>query len=629
MSPNTGSIWRKRSFVLLLCAYGISAFGDHLSEVAIMKEMGIDVGGDKTRVGALMLFFFFLPYVVLGPLAGVVADRCPRRAIMVVADVVRAAIAASIPWYFAGFQDRGSIGMLMPVLALGVFASFFNPARQAMVPQIVRGDRLTRANSVLNGIPPIASIVSYLAGGMLVGAGLTQWNFFGDAATFVASAALILSMRIPAEVRAAATRRRDVWSDVPDAVRYIATHRFVWQLTLFTVAFWTAAGAFSSVMPTVVFDWYHLKYRSLGVFRANLGLGMLIGAAVLSAVGEASRPHYNIIAALLGVGAMLGLFAFTTVPWIGGVFSVGVGLFGVWLLISANTLLQRILPNRVRGRVFGIVDLSNMTGMLAATGLLGIWPLPNIDAWVRVILGVMAAALAFMGVVVCRHHARRTPHAAALSLLRCVNEVLCKGWHRLRREGICRIPPQGPCIIASNHVSSADPCYLIASSPNRVFGFMIAREYYELPIWRHVIAYLGCIPVRRDGHDVAAAREALRELRRGRAIGIFIQGRIPGPGRHGELHEGAAALALRAGVAVIPVHISGVKYDDSIVRPFLRRHRVRIKYGPAVDLGAYSNPKDRDQVAAATRAIWGAIEALAPPDTALYIEPGKGAAAVV
>ena len=151
---------RNRNFILLFCAYGISAFGDHLSELGIMRKMAIEEGNEKTRIGALMLFCFFLPYVLLGPVAGALADRLPRRWIMIATDLARGLIALAIPWYIAWLDDPGSKMMILPILGLGLFASFFNPARLAFVPQVVENDRLTQANSLLNGLAPIAAIIS-------------------------------------------------------------------------------------------------------------------------------------------------------------------------------------------------------------------------------------------------------------------------------------------------------------------------------------------------------------------------------------------------------------------------------------------------------------------------------------
>ncbi len=612
------SLWRHRSFILLVLAYAISAFGDHLLEAAIIKEMGLEEGENTTRASAQIMFFFFLPYVLLGPIAGALADRLPRRAIMIVADLARCAICLTLPVYVGILPEKTGWPMMMPILGLGLFACFFNPARLSLVPQVVHDEHLTQANSVLGGLAPVASIVSFIVGSWLAVISTTL-NFITDAGTFLVSAILVAFIGVlPQRVKQASVRR-PVFEDVVKGFAYIKAHRHVWQLIIFTATFWTAAGAFSSIMTTVVFKWYDLGTEWWGPFKATLGAGMLLGAALLTVVAESSRAHYNIMVGLVGVGIMIMLFALTPVAWLGGIWAVGVGCCGVWILVSANTLLQRIVPNRTRGRVFGIVDLTNMCGMVGATFVLGIVNIPNLDAMIGYILFVLGGTLTIMGIVVWRHHIQRYPYKAWFTTLRWFNEVLCKFWYRLRRDGYCTVPLDGPCLVVSNHTSSLDPSFLFATCPNRVFGFYIADEYADPPVFRHLVKYLECIRVRRGEAEFGPIRQGLRHLRAGKAIGLFIEGRITRPDEEPDLQNGAALLALRSGATVVPVHVSGVYYNDSLLRPFFSRHRARIRYGTPVDLSEFSDPRNRGQLDQATARIWDAIQNLAPTDGQVYI----------
>ena len=196
-----------------------------------------------------------------------------------------------------------------------------------------------------------------------------------------------------------------------------------------------------------------------------------------------------------------------------------------------------------------------------------------------------------------------------------INELLCRLWYRWRRIGPCTVPRTGPVIITANHTCTADPLFLCAGCTYRKVSFLIAREYANLSIWRFFVRLVECIPVHRDGNDVAATKEALRRLHDGKAMGIFIQGRIPPPGQTIQPKDGVALLALHTGATVIPAHISGTKYRDSILGGFLARHRVRIRFGEPVDLTEFADSSGRfrrQRLAAATQRIAAAIEALAP-----------------
>ncbi|MCG3137304.1 MAG: hypothetical protein HJJLKODD_01148 [Phycisphaerae bacterium] len=636
MLPADRPLLRNRSFLLLFTAYGISVFGDHLIELALMTEMGIQEGEQTTEVSARILFYFFLPYVLLGPLAGMVADRLPRRAIMITADLIRVAICIAIPWYLQAMHGLHNEWTLLPMLLLGLLACFFNPARQSMVPVIVPDGQLTQANSILNILGPVGSIVSYIVSGWLVdwsanAQPASPWlapywaNYYGDGLTFALSALFLSLMILPRTTPAIVVS--SPLQDIRLGWNYIRRHRYVWQLMIFTATFWTAAGAFSSIVPTIVFKVYKpfaLSYDDLGYFRASLGIGMLCGGAVLAMIAEASRAHWNIIVGLLGCGLFIVLFSLAPWPGLALVLGVIVGMCGAWILVSANTMLQRIVPDRLRGRVFGIVDLSNMTGMLLATGLLGMKFIPRLDSHVQTILQVLGGSMMLLGIFLWRHHAGRSVFPVIVSFVKSFNEVYVKFWHRLRREGICTVPVQGACIVTSNHLSQADQSFLVSTSPNRTFGFMIAQEFYRLPIWSYFIRQLGCIPVKRDGSDVAATKEALRRLKNGEALCIFIQGGIPTEQNPREPMDGVATLALRSGAKVVPVHISGVKQRQGILATYLARHCIRVRYGNAVDLTEFGDGRDRQQVQAATQKIWVMIQALAPAGGGGYIEENRG-----
>ena len=91
-----GLLINNRNFVLVWAAYGISALGEHLSEMALLKERGGFDRDDITRVQALLTFGFFLPFVLIGPFAGWWADRFSRKWTMIGADLVRAGIMISL-----------------------------------------------------------------------------------------------------------------------------------------------------------------------------------------------------------------------------------------------------------------------------------------------------------------------------------------------------------------------------------------------------------------------------------------------------------------------------------------------------------------------------------------------------
>ncbi len=194
-----------------------------------------------------------------------------------------------------------------------------------------------------------------------------------------------------------------------------------------------------------------------------------------------------------------------------------------------------------------------------------------------------------------------------------LNWIVSRVWYRLRREGPCTVPASGPVVIVANHTCAADPLMIIAACPSRVPAFLVAREFSALPLFRRATDLIHCIPVRRDGQDVEATKAAIRRLRAGGALAVFIEGRIPPRGQTLPPKEGPALIALRTGAAVIPVHIRGTKYSDSVAWSFFQRHRTRVRFGPPVDLSDLAGTRHRFAVREATHRIQAAIRSLAPP----------------
>jgi 1-acyl-sn-glycerol-3-phosphate acyltransferase len=210
------------------------------------------------------------------------------------------------------------------------------------------------------------------------------------------------------------------------------------------------------------------------------------------------------------------------------------------------------------------------------------------------------------------------PHPAPeirgyLTLLSWLNQFYCAVWHRLDSGGPAPLPDHGPAILIANHTCGIDHLVLQAGC-RRVLGFMIAREYYEHWLIRPFCLILRCIPVRRDGRDLAATRAALRALEEGRVVPMFPEGRIlPTSGRElGEGRPGVAFLALHARVPVVPAYISGTPETNDIVKSLVTPSRARVVYGAPIDLSDMPEkpPFDRAMLASVTRRMMDSIRAL-------------------
>lgn len=622
-------LFANRNFILLFIAYGISAFGDHLSEMALLKmQNALDPGvTDVTRRQAVMLFVFMFPFFALAPIFGWLADRLPRKWIMLTADIVRAVVIFEMFWILMRLQVVVTPGhqpgeplsiwvAMLPLLLLGIFAAMFSPARLALLPTLIRSDQIVRANASTAGLGMIASIASAVLGGWLVQHYSPQANFRLDALTFAASAMCILLIRTPASALRGAPSAHGLGA-IANGFRYVRAHRRVAELIVIATVLWIGASVVRSVIPAIVKDVFGGSYADIGIYQGVLGGGLVVGSILLTILGGSLKSELAISWSLKMAGlsglliAMAVQFRWPTVVCGAGIFLIG--MFGAGIQVSVNSLLQRITPDSIRGRIFGVHDLCAMCGLLLATGLLGIPSWPNIDRHITWIAGLTSALLFASGVWTTLVRLRRGRFGRAITFWKNINEFYCRLVPRVQRIGHCTIPADGPVIVAANHRSALDPFVLAATSPNRYLSFMIAREFAGIPFFDRIVKMVECVPVNRSGMDIASVKAALRHLENGRCLGIFPEGRIHTGSEPLKVREGVGMFALRSGATVIPAYISGLRPYYSVITPFFRMHQARVRYGPPLDLSRWKGrEKDREAHREASEFIMAQIEALRP-----------------
>jgi 1-acyl-sn-glycerol-3-phosphate acyltransferase len=187
------------------------------------------------------------------------------------------------------------------------------------------------------------------------------------------------------------------------------------------------------------------------------------------------------------------------------------------------------------------------------------------------------------------------------------NRALTHVWHHtilLRRP---ELPATGPAILVCNHTSGLDP-FLLQSVLDRVVIWLMAKEYYDIRGMTWFFRAIHAIPVDRDGHDMASVRAGLRQLREGRILGIFPEGRIEDSRELLPFQTGVAMMAIRTGVPVYPAYLDGTQRNKSMIGAFLLPNRVTLAFGPPVEFDRTDT--SREGLEAATARSQAAVEAL-------------------
>jgi 1-acyl-sn-glycerol-3-phosphate acyltransferase len=190
------------------------------------------------------------------------------------------------------------------------------------------------------------------------------------------------------------------------------------------------------------------------------------------------------------------------------------------------------------------------------------------------------------------------------------NLAFTRLYHQISIRVPPSLPPSGPAILVSNHVSGLDPL-LIQSCCSRLITFMMAREYYDLRGLNWIYRTVEAIPVERSGRDMAATRAAFRSLEQGRVLGLFPEGKIAPTRKLLPFQTGVALIAIRAQVPVFPVYLDGTQRGKEMVRALVTPNRATLTFGPAVEFDRSS--MTRAALEQATEKIRAAINVLAQP----------------
>jgi MFS family permease len=334
-----GSAVRRLSAGLLL-----SRTGDQLTTIALVWFV-LDLTGSGVAVG-LVLVCAGLPPVVTGPLLGRVLDRWSPRRVMVADNLARATLVGAVP--VLHWLDRLNMPLLYGLsLAAGALVPATDVGVRVALSRLVDQAELEHANVLLSIGDQVGALVGPAAGGLLVGLVGPPPVLLADAASFLAMAALVRPLP-----EAATTAPGPPPAGGP-ATRAAARDPVVRTVVGLTLVYFLAYGPLEPALPLYSRDVLGAGPGGYGLLWSAFGAGALVGLATVPVVARL-RPGLALAGNALAWGAaLLPLLVITaTVPAM-LVLAVGGLVWAPYTALEAS-LLQRVVPARALGRVFGV-----------------------------------------------------------------------------------------------------------------------------------------------------------------------------------------------------------------------------------------------------------------------------------
>lgn len=353
---------RNRQFNLLLLVNIATTFGIEIFAVTVLVAVFDQTGSTLQAAGTTVARW--LPAFLLGPVAGVLVDRFPRKNVMMGMDAVRLLLVLLAAYLL---RADGSLPLIAIYLILTGLASadvFHRPANIALIPSLVRKDELVRANSAMMVLRQIVMAISYSLGAWLILLLSLRQIAIGAAALFVVAILIEAIIEVPKRLETEADGDQEsVWASFVSGWNYLRQHAIARPLTIMETiehlphGIWTQALLLTFTLEAVngtTADW---GYQVTGYFT-----GMIVGSFVALGMSDwlSRYPGRVIVSSAALAGIMTFVFAASPTVWVAVLMAF---LFGPPFAIrdvAQDALLQSTVDAAQLGRVYATREMLRM-----------------------------------------------------------------------------------------------------------------------------------------------------------------------------------------------------------------------------------------------------------------------------
>jgi predicted MFS family arabinose efflux permease len=366
---NVAEAFRQRNFRLYVSGNSVSLVGLWIQRIAV-GWLTWELTHSGAWLGAIALADL-CPSLLIGPFAGVIADRLDRLRIMRVLQTLAMIQSATLALLAAGGWI--DIGILMAlVLVNGVIVGVYQPARLALVSSLVPRSHLATAVAINSIVFNLARFVGPALGGLLILSVGVAAAFAANAASYLAFLLALARIRLDSDaLPAPAANGRSVFADVAEGIHYIAGHAGIGPLLLLTTVLAAGVQCYFELLPGFAAEVFSRGAGGLALLASAVGVGAVAGGLWLARRGN--PPGLARVSVRHGVFAALAVLGFAATEWFpaGLFFAAASGAFMAISKVSAQSLIQLAVDPKVRGRVLSLYGIIVRAGPAAGAMMLG------------------------------------------------------------------------------------------------------------------------------------------------------------------------------------------------------------------------------------------------------------------
>ncbi|MDD4557080.1 MAG: acyl-[ACP]--phospholipid O-acyltransferase [Alphaproteobacteria bacterium] len=565
------SILKQRAFLSVFITQFLGAFNDNLFRAAMSGFVTYKIytitEGNKQIIVTMAVGLFMLPFFLFSAIAGEMADKFRKDVIFKITKFIEVVIASCA---IVGFYLHNPYILLFVLMLMGMQSAFFGPAKYSVLPDILKKDELIAGNALFEAGTYLAILQGIIIGGVIMSG---ESSGLLATAIWIMSVALIgftVSLFIPKveavdpESKIQLNFLKSTWENM----KFATIKRDIFLCILGISWFWLIGASLISQIPSYagqvlnadgnVYTWL------LTLFSCGVGVGAIACQALLK--GEITPKFVPISAILMTLFmadlalASLGMNPdhplLTLMQFIssGTGIRVSIDLFmlavcGGIYMVPLNALLQTLSSSKIRSRVIATNNIINSLFMVL--GSIGCIILLSIGVGIAGVFVAMAVANAFVTLYICGLLPMALAKAMARRIVGLFYKVELKGAENLKKI-------RGRTVVICNHTSFLDAVLLWVNLPDNVFfaiNTYIARVWWIKPLINL------CNYVTLDPTNPMSVKHIIEEVKRGKKVVIFPEGRITTTGSLMKVYPGPAVIADKTHANILPICIEGSQYS--------------------------------------------------------------------
>jgi 1-acyl-sn-glycerol-3-phosphate acyltransferase len=601
------SLFGQRRFMPFFMTQGLGAFNDNIFKnalVALLVFKGSQLAGLNTnQVVNLSAMVFILPFFLFSALFGQFADKYEKsiqiRRVKLFEIVIM--LLASLGFWMS------SLPLLLFVLfLLGLQSTVFGPIKYGILPQILRKEELVGGNALIEMGTFVAILAGTIAGPQLAGVESSWPYWVGASCLVVAVAGYVYSLRIPtAEAVSPGLKINwNVFSETVRNLKFINENRTVLNSVLGISWFWFFGAIFLVQIPAysqnVIGGAENLMSTLLALFIIGISTGSLlcerlsgrqveIGLVPFGAIGLTLFGLDLYFASPTSPGINVGALDFLAhgANWRISADLLLIGMFGGFYIVPLYALVQHRSSRSHLSRVIAGLNILNALFMVIAAvmAMLVLGPadfsIPELFLMTAILNAVVAIYIFTL-----------VPEF----LMRFLVWMLIHTVYRVTVKGIDNIPDEGPVIVASNHVSFADPL-IVGGIIRRPVNFVMYYKIYRIPVLNFIFRTGKAIPIASRAENPEILEQAYRRMHQvldsDDVLGIFPEGGITSDGNIQPFKAGIDKIIGEKPVPVVPVALCNL-WGSLFSRrdPFLKRRPYKFWANIELRIGAPIPPQE-------------------------------------